>query len=257
MSLLPMSTPPRATSPANGFARGSKSAVSKLKVLMRRGINFKQMDFELAAWQITYLFFSPRRVYRNVYYHKQTKNTWARDDPALVLLQCGCLAVAGLLWGSIYAHYSFLKICQTILSMIFVDFLLVGILVATLLWAISNRFFTHSSHTHATDQSVEWAYSFDVHVNSFFPLFIDLYLAQLLLAPVLTRSNWVCLFFGNTLYLAAFAQYLYVTYLGYNALPFLIRSELLLFPIVVLFAGWVVSLLGFNVAKGVLGLYIR
>jgi hypothetical protein len=30
--------------------------------------------------------------YRNVYYHKQTKNTWARDDPALVLLQCGCLA---------------------------------------------------------------------------------------------------------------------------------------------------------------------
>lgn len=43
MSLLPMSTPPRATSPANGFARGSKSAMSKLKVLARRGINFKQM----------------------------------------------------------------------------------------------------------------------------------------------------------------------------------------------------------------------
>jgi hypothetical protein len=132
MSLLPLSTPPRASSPANGFARG-KTAVSKMKVLLRRGINFKQMvgvfveyaaarkadaplqDFELAAWQITYLFFSPRRVsvviavgsvkqedipdplycrYRNVYYHKQTKNTWARDDPALVLLQCGCLAGA-------------------------------------------------------------------------------------------------------------------------------------------------------------------
>jgi len=165
--------------------------------------------------------------------------------------------------------------------MIFIDFFLVGTVIATILWAISNRFFTHSSHTHATDQSVEWAYSFDVHVNSFFPLFIDLYLAQLVLSPVLTRSNWVCLFFGNTLYLgefntvehaicipnstlsdstfqsAAFSQYLYVTYLGYNALPFLIRSELLLFPIVVLFAGWVVSLLGFNVAKGVLDVYFR
>lgn len=57
--------------------------------------------------------------------------------------------------------------------------------------------------------------------------------------------------------LAAFSQYLYVTYLGYNALPFLIRSELLLFPIVVLFAGWVVSLLGFNVAKTVLDVYFR
>jgi hypothetical protein len=57
------------------------------------------------------------------------------------------------------------------------------------------------------------------------------------------------------LFTVAFSQYLYVTYLGYNALPFLIRSELLLFPVVVLFVGWVVSLLGFNVAKGVLGAY--
>lgn len=53
----------------------------------------------------------------------------------------------------------------------------------------------------------------------------------------------------------AFTQYLYVTYLGYNALPFLIRSELLLFPVVACFAGWIVSLLGFNVAKSVLGVY--
>lgn len=87
------------------------------------------------------------------------------------------------------------------LSMVVIDFFLVGTCIATLLWAISNRFFTHSSHTHATDQRVEWAYSFDVHVNSFFPFFTQLYVAQLFLTPVLTRSNWVCLFFGNTLYL--------------------------------------------------------
>jgi hypothetical protein len=62
-------------------------------------------------------------------------------------------------------------------------------------------------------------------------------------------ADWLMLF------TVAFSQYLYVTYLGYNALPFLIRSELLLFPVVVLFVGWVVSLLGFNVAKGVLGAY--
>jgi len=44
---------------------------------------------------------------------------------------------------------------------------------------------------------------------------------------------------SSSLPTVAFSQYLYVTYLGYNALPFLIRSELLLFPVVVLFAGWV------------------
>lgn len=237
-----------------GLAQG-KTALAKLRILVRRGANFKQMDFELAAWQVTYLFFSPRRVYRNVYYHKQTKNTWARDDPALVLLLCACLAVAGLLWGVLYAHYPPIQILGLMLRMVGLDFFLSGLVISTALWALSNRFFTHSSHTHATDQTVEWAYSFDVHTNSFWPVFLELYLAQLVLSPVITRGNWICLFFGNTLYLVALSQYLYVTYLGYNALPFLIRSELLLFPIVVIFIGWVISLLGFNVARSVLGLY--
>lgn len=39
------------------------------------------------------------------------------------------------------------------------------------------------------------------------------------------------------------------------ALPFLIRSELLLAPLLPLFAAYIVSLLGFNVANHVLPLY--
>lgn len=96
-----------------------------------------------------------------------------------------------------------------------------------------------------------------MHANSFFPFFLQLYTAQLLLAPVVTRSAWVCLWVGNTLYFSAFTQYAYVTYLGYNALPFLIRSELLLFPIVIFFVSYVVSLLGFNVSQVVLGLMFK
>jgi hypothetical protein len=41
------------------------------------------------------------------------------------------------------------------------------------------------------------------------------------------------------------------------ALPFLIRTELLLAPLLPLFVGYVVSLLGFGVAKHVLSLYFR
>lgn len=76
-----------------------------------------------------------------------------------------------------------------------------------------------------------------------------------------------------------FAQYMYGVYLGLNgnvfcfvsliiiiiiaylawllstALPFLIRTELLLSPLLPLFASYVVSLLGFNVAKHVLPFY--
>jgi hypothetical protein len=95
-------------------------------------------------------------------------------------------------------------------------------------------------------------YAFDIHANSFFPLFLQLYVAQLVLAPVVTRSNWVCLWVGNTLYLAAFVQYTYVTYLGYAALPFIVRGELLLFPVAVFATFYVVSLLGLNLSHVIL-----
>ena len=54
-------------------------------------------------------------------------------------------------------------------------------------------------------------YCFDVAANAFFPLFLQLYIAQLFLVPVVTRSAWVCLWLGNTLYFSAFTNYVYVT----------------------------------------------
>jgi len=213
------------------------------------------MDFELAAWQLTYLCLAPKRVYRNVYFHKQTKNTWARDDPAILVLLAACLTVAAIAWSIVW-YYSPWQGLRLALFMIFRDFLLVGALVATLLWFFSNRvLLSPPSHANPGDTAVEWAYVFDVHTNAFFPLFLTLYLAQLFLVPILLTDNWVCIWVGNTLYLAGFAQYIYGVYLGLNALPFLIRTELLLAPLFPLFVAYVVSLLGFNVAKYVLNIY--
>ena len=76
----------------------------------------------------------------------------ASRRPATALI----VAVAGLLWSVLFARYGPVMIVRTILSMVFVDFILVGVCVATAIWAISNRFLTHSSHTHATEQTVEW-----------------------------------------------------------------------------------------------------
>ena len=53
------------------------------------------------------------------------------------------------------------------------------------------------------DTAVEWAYAFDVHINAFFPLYLTLYVAQLFLVPVILKTNWVCLWVGNTFYLVA------------------------------------------------------
>ena len=59
------------------------------------------------------------------------------------------------------------------------------------------------SHSSSPDSKVEWAYAFDVHTNAFFPLYLTLYLAQLFLLPIILKDNWVCIWIGNTLYLAA------------------------------------------------------
>ncbi|KAI0318797.1 UNC-50-like protein [Amylostereum chailletii] len=252
MALLPVHSP----APNGSSSRSSSSASSRVPVIFRRLLRFHQMDFELAAWQLTYLCLAPKRVYRNVYFHKQTKNTWARDDPAILILISACLTVSAIAWSVVWS-YGVVAAVRLAFLMIFRDFLLVGIVSATVIWFISNRvLLSPPSHSTPADSSVEWGYAFDVHTNAFFPLYLTLYLAQLFLVPIIMKTNWVCLWVGNTLYLAAFAQYIYGVYLGLNALPFLIRSELLLAPLLPLFVGYVVSLVGFNIARNVLTVYL-
>ncbi|TBU52066.1 UNC-50-like protein [Dichomitus squalens] len=252
MDVLPVTSP----NPGNGGQyRNSSPALVRVPVIFRRLHRFQQMDFEQAAWQLTYLCLAPKRVYRNVYFHKQTKNTWARDDPAILILIAACLCVSAIAWSVVYSYGIWGAIGLAIL-MVVRDYLLVGLVIATILWFFANRILlSPPSHSTLEDARVEWAYAFDVHTNAFFPFYLTLYLAQLFLVPIILKNNWVCLFVSNTLYLAGFAQYIYGVYLGLNTLPFLVRTELLLAPLLPLFTGYIVSLLGFNVAQHVLPLY--
>lgn len=79
------------TSPHSNGAPGSRDAArhtagAKRYKYLRRLLHVRQMDFEFALWQMLYLFTSPQRVYRNFHYRKQTKDQWARDDPAFLVL---------------------------------------------------------------------------------------------------------------------------------------------------------------------------
>lgn len=79
------------TTPNSNGALGSRDAArhtagAKRYKYLRRLLHFRQMDFEFALWQMLYLFTSPQRVYRNFHYRKQTKDQWARDDPAFLVV---------------------------------------------------------------------------------------------------------------------------------------------------------------------------
>lgn len=159
------------TSPQSNGTFGSRDAArhtagAKRYKYLRRLLHFRQMDFEFALWQMLYLFTSPQRVYRNFHYRKQTKDQWARDDPAfLVLLSiwlCGTshvlMAWPGYL-SSVFAFISWfhlflavstigfglvldmgaLETLKLLLWVVFVDCIGVGLLISTFMWWVVNR----------------------------------------------------------------------------------------------------------------------
>ncbi|EPS44636.1 hypothetical protein H072_1387 [Dactylellina haptotyla CBS 200.50] len=236
---------------------GGRSDGFKLPVFVKR-----QMDFEMAIWEMTCLLISPKKVFRSMYHNKQTKGHWGRDDPSFVALLSFFLVLTSIAWGLAYTP-SFLSIARLALVLTFVHFLSGALFVATLGWYLAPRFLRKGRTGRfgtvptAGEGELEWAYCFDVAVRAFFVAFFFLYIVQFFLMPLLSRNWWISLFIGNTLYLVAFSFYCVVTFLGYNALPFLSHTEVILSPIVGFVAIWVVSLFGINIARNIAPLLIK
>lgn len=150
-------------------------AFKKCKRYVTRLFRANQMDFDFAFWQMVYLFLNPNKVYRNFQYRKQTKNQFARDDPAfLVLLSIWfIISATGL---SLVLHLHFLGFLKFLLWMVFIDCILIGIIVASIFWIVTNRFMKRESHGR---EDVEWGFAFDIHLNAFFPPLLILHVFQL------------------------------------------------------------------------------
>ncbi|KAH8151654.1 uncharacterized protein LAJ45_04276 [Morchella importuna] len=99
---------------------------------------------------------------------------------------------------------------------------------------------------------IEFMYCFEIGVRAFFPVWVFLYVIQFLMMPILTRDYWISTFLGNSLYLIAVSYYCVITFMGYNALPFLHHTEIMLGPIFIFVVLWVVSLFGFNLPKHII-----
>ncbi|CAM9798327.1 unnamed protein product [Hapterophycus canaliculatus] len=178
--------------------------------------DYHQMDLEATADQmVTLLSINPQRVYKTAYYRKQTKNHWARDDPGFAVLQAFFLVVATFAFGVAFGARGVWTYVGLLLHTVGVHWLLCGVVMSSLCrWIANSRLLQHRSHS--VEQEVEWMYALDIHSNSFFPLFIWLYVVQLLLLPLLVGQSVWSLILSNTLYAVAFSVYFYVTHLGYR-----------------------------------------
>ncbi|XP_029649896.1 protein unc-50 homolog [Octopus sinensis] len=235
----------------NGLAR--LTAAAKRKKYFRRLFKFRQMDFEYAFWQMIYLFVSPQKVYRNFQYRKHTKDQWARDDPAFLVLLSFWLLVSSIGFAFVLKLH-FVGFLKFIVWVIFIDCIGVGILIASLLWFVTNRYLIIAP---PRGQDVEWGYAFDVHLNAFFPLLMILHLFQLaFLNSVINYDLFLSRLFGNTLWLVAIGYYVYITFLGYSALPFLKNTRSLLYPMTLLVFVYFLSLIaGWNFSNGLCYFY--
>lgn len=230
------------------------SAATKRYKYLRRIFKFNQMDFEFALWQMVYLFIAPQKVYRNFHHRKQTKSQFARDDPAFLVLFAACLCLTSIGFAVIL-RLSFLQFIHFLLYVVFFDCIGLGIVIATLFWFILNKYFRVDEH----GEDVEWGYSFDVHLNAFFPPLVLLHFFQLFFYNGLISHEWfISRFLGNTFWLVAILYYMYITFLGYSSLYLLKRTHLILSPIPVFLFIWVISLLGgFNITHALITFYKR
>ncbi|XP_008586823.1 PREDICTED: protein unc-50 homolog isoform X2 [Galeopterus variegatus] len=110
----------------------------------------------------------------------------------------------------------FFETIKLLLWVVFIDCVGVGLLIATLMWFISNKYLVKRQ---SRDYDVEWGYAFDVHLNAFYPLLVILHFIQLFfINHVILTDTFIGYLVGNTLWLIAVGYYIYVTFLGYSAL---------------------------------------
>ncbi|ORY12743.1 UNC-50 protein [Clohesyomyces aquaticus] len=256
---------PRPTGgPSNfgGTTPSSRNEGLRMPRFFKRLFKFPQMDFEMAIWEMLSLIIAPKKVFRSIYYHKQTKNTWHRPDPSFTYLLSGFLLLTALGWGLAYADGA-ARTLRIMLVFMFGHFLLLSLLIATLFYFLVGRLlgpgvkglpgrrrqglFNMEEGEGAAE--LEFGYCWDVAIRAFVPIWVFLYVVQFLLMPVIASKLWISVLVGNTLYLVALNYYFIITFLGYNALPFLHHTELLLVPVGVCTVLWFISLGGFNLPK--------
>lgn len=237
------------------MASTQRRTTMRIPPFFRRIFKFTSMDFETAVWEMTHLIIAPKKVFRNIYYHKQTKSTYHRPDPAFTYLLSLFLFLTGLAWGLAYVT-SAGRILRVALMFVLAHFLGTSLLVSTLMYFLVGRvlgkrrqgLFGPSPAGAPGEEGLEFGYCFDVSIRAYLPIWAFLYILQFLLMPLIAQDYWVSNLFGNTMYLLALSYYFVVTFLGYNALPFLSRTEVLLAPIPVLVVIWLISLFTFDCA---------
>ena len=185
----------------------------------KRLFKFPQMDFEMAIWEIMSLIIAPKKVFRQIYYHvyyipqtqsaleadfkqKQTTKTYHRPDPSFTYLLSFFLTLTSLAWGFAYAD-GFTQTLHITLVFIFVHFLLLSLVTATLFYFLVGRLLgpgnsllpgrrrgLYNLSDGEGKEELEFGYCWDVSIRAFVPVWVFLYVLQFLCMPLVGTNHW-------------------------------------------------------------------
>lgn len=143
---------------------------------LQRITDLQQMDLQSAIDQMRALIsLYPQPVYKMAYYRKQTKNHWARDDPAFSFLQVVMVVASSVVYALAFRLGSVSAIIGFVVKSVLINWLGFGVIAATMGQLVANQHLMMSERSSShVKQNVEWLYAFDVHCNSFVPLFVIL-----------------------------------------------------------------------------------
>ncbi|TID14439.1 putative integral membrane protein [Venturia nashicola] len=243
-----------------GAAPPTRSNLQMPRIL-KRALKFPSMDFETAVWEMSSLLLRPTAVFKNIKRTQHTKKRYHTADPSFTYLLSFFLLLTSIAWGLAYAD-GFGRVLKISLVFVFGHFIGSSLVVSVIAYFLVGRLLGPGVKglpgrrrqqglfvQPGEEEQLEFGYCFDVAIRAFFPVWVFLYVLQFLLMPVVAKEYWLSLLLGNSLYLLAFGYYTIITFLGYNALPFLAHTELLLFPTGVFTILWFASLFGFNMSR--------
>ena len=204
-----------------------------LPPFVRRIVHYREIDLQLTFSQLKNILVDPAAVSKAATFHQQTQGKWARDDPGfLVVLVCS-VTITALIYFLALEPFTFFGFFFSILFAV-VHFFVVAVLAASLGKWVATTYLRRppalaeaeiEAGAGAPSSTVEWWYCFDVHCNSFFPYFLLTRIVQFPLLPILYGDSTIGMLLSLLLFAAAFGYYIYITFLGYFALPFLHNTE--------------------------------
>ena len=144
---LPVKSIPNSYHASSNNNNNSNSATTHTVVYLQRLIDISQMDIQSALDQMKSLLLPAKMnyVYKMAYYRKQTKDHWARDDPAFVAIQIVMLGIASLAYAIAFRSDSLLgNFIYFTMHSVIINYALSGIILASLARYIANTYLNHS-----------------------------------------------------------------------------------------------------------------